>query len=109
MDVNTQNYLASVMIVLVEGGKQSVVHIDVIRECSDIFSYDLLDLSPHREVEFIIELLLRTLPISKATYKMTPTELVKLKKRLQELLDKRLICPSVSPMGYTRIVCQERR
>jgi len=40
-----------------------------------------------------------TTPISKAPYRMAPTELAKLKKQLHELLDKGLIRPSVSPWG----------
>jgi len=50
-------------------------------------------------MEFAIELVPSTAPISKAPYRMAPTELAELKKQLQELLDKGLIQPSVSPWG----------
>jgi len=50
-------------------------------------------------LEFAIELLPGTNPISKEPYRMAPTELEELKKQLQELLDKGLIQPSVSPWG----------
>ena len=56
-------------------------------------------LPPDREIKFAIELLPGTTPISKAPYRMAPTELAELKKQLQELLDKGLIRPSVSPWG----------
>ena len=56
-------------------------------------------LPPDREIEFSIELLPGTTPISKAPYRMAPPELAELKKQLQELLDKGLIRPSVSPWG----------
>jgi len=56
-------------------------------------------LPPDREIEFAIELLPGTTPISKAPYRMAPTKLVELKKQLQELLHKGLIQPSVSPWG----------
>jgi len=56
-------------------------------------------LPPDREIEFTIELLPGTAPISKAPYSMALAELVELKKQLQELLDKGLIQPSVSPWG----------
>jgi len=54
-------------------------------------------LPPDRELEFAIELLPGIAPISKAPYRMAPAELMELKKQLQELLDKGLIEPSVSP------------
>ena len=37
--------------------------------------------------------------MSRASYKMAPTELNELKSQLQELLDKGFIQPSVSPWG----------
>jgi hypothetical protein len=55
---------------------------------------------PHtRDIEFIIELLLGTLPISKRPYRMPMNELVELKKQLAELQAKGFIRPSSSPWG----------
>ena len=54
---------------------------------------------PDREIEFSIDLLLGSGPISKALYRMAPVELKELKEELQELLDKGFIRPSVSPWG----------
>jgi len=45
-------------------------------------------LPPYREIEFMIELVPGTAPISKASYGMALAELVELKAQLQELLDK---------------------
>ena len=56
-------------------------------------------LPPDREIEFAIELVPGTAPISKAPYRMAPAELAELKKQLQELVDKGLIQPNVSPWG----------
>ena len=56
-------------------------------------------LPPDREIEFAIELVPGTTPISKAPYRMAPAELAELKKQLQQLLDKGLIQPSVSRWG----------
>ena len=65
----------------------------------DVFPYELPGLPPDREIEFEIELLPGTGPLSKAPYRMAPTELKKLKQQLQELLDKKFIRPSYSPWG----------
>ena len=54
---------------------------------------------PDREIEFSIDLLPGTAPISKAPYRMAPTELKELKEQLVELLDKGFILPSASPWG----------
>jgi hypothetical protein len=49
------------------------------------------------EVEFKIELILGTAPISWRPYQMPPNELAELKIQLNELLKKGLIRPSSSP------------
>ena len=52
-----------------------------------------------REMEFSINLVSNTRPISRAPYRMAPPELKELKDQLQELLDRGFIRPSVSPWG----------
>ena len=54
---------------------------------------------PDREIEFEIDLIPGTGPISKPPYRMAPSELRELKMQLQELLDRKFIRPSVSPWG----------
>ncbi|KAL0556808.1 hypothetical protein IC582_005325 [Cucumis melo] len=71
----------------------------VVRDYPDVFSEELSGLPPHRKVEFAIELEPGTVPISRAPYRMAPTELKELMVQLQELLDKGFIRPSVSPWG----------
>ncbi|KAK1645995.1 hypothetical protein QYE76_063800 [Lolium multiflorum] len=51
---------------------------------------------PYRDIEFIIELIPGTGPIAQS-YNMNPTELVELKKQLDDMLEKGLIQPSASP------------
>ena len=68
-------------------------------EFPEVFPEDLPGLPPDREIEFSIDLLLGSGPISKAPYRMAPAELKELKEQLQELLDKGFIRPSVSPWG----------
>ena len=73
--------------------------VKVVQDFLDVFPEDLTELPPDREVEFTIEVVPGTAPISKAPYRMAPAELKELKEQLQELLDKGFIKPSVSPWG----------
>ena len=53
--------------------------IPVVCEFLNVFPEEIPELPPIREVEFTIELLLGTAPISIATYSMAPSELGELK------------------------------
>ncbi|XP_070682471.1 uncharacterized protein [Malus domestica] len=59
--------------------------IPIVDEFPEVFPEDLLSVSPYREVEFIIDLVPGTEPISKPAYKMSPMELKELKMQLEEL------------------------
>jgi len=54
----------------------------------DVFPDEVSGLPPNREVEFSIDLVLGTGPISMTPYHMAPAELVELKKQVKELLGK---------------------
>ncbi|KAL5538563.1 hypothetical protein UlMin_044881 [Ulmus minor] len=82
-----------------EDGRSRPEDVLVVKDYLEVFPEDLLGLPPDREIEFEIELLPGTQPISKAPYRMAPAELQELKKQLQELLDKGFIRPSYSPWG----------
>ena len=71
----------------------------ILREFSDVFPDDLPGLPPKREIDFHIDLVPGSSPISKAPYRMAPLELAELKTQLEELQDKGFIRPSVSPWG----------
>jgi hypothetical protein len=90
-------YLAHVMDTRVEGPKLN--EIPVVCEFPEVFPEDLPGLPPDREVEFPIDVIPRSVPISQSPYGMAPKELKELKIQLQELLDKGFIQPSVSPWG----------
>ncbi|VVA35062.1 PREDICTED: retrotransposon, partial [Prunus dulcis] len=77
-------YLAHVLDTRKQGLK--LEDIPVVRDFPDVFPDDLPGLPPHREIEFTIELLPGTSPISQAPYRMAPAELKELKVQLQELL-----------------------
>ena len=52
-----------------------------------------------REIEFCIDLIPDTQPISIPSYHMAPIELKELKEQLQDLLDKGFIRPTTSSWG----------
>ncbi|MCI45152.1 cellular nucleic acid-binding protein, partial [Trifolium medium] len=60
----------------------------IVCEFVDVFPDDILDLPPEREVEFSIDVVPGTSPISMAPYRMSAAELEKLKEQLEELLEK---------------------
>ncbi|WMV50829.1 hypothetical protein MTR67_044214 [Solanum verrucosum] len=64
-----------------------------------VFPKNLLGLPREREVEFSIELIPGSTPISITPYRMAPTELRELKAQLQELLDKAFLGHVVSTEG----------
>jgi hypothetical protein len=75
----------------------SLEEILVVQEYPDVFPEELSGMPPDHDIEFLIELLPRTPPISKRPYRMPTNELVELKKQLAELQAKGFICPSPSP------------
>ena len=90
-----ESYLAHVVDTSVTEVK--LENVFVVCEFSDIFPEDLPGLPPDRELEFGIEVLPGSAPISIPSYRMAPIELKELKIQLQDLIDKGFIRPSVSP------------
>ncbi|KAL8134392.1 hypothetical protein AgCh_009426 [Apium graveolens] len=90
-------YLAHVVDVEKESVK--IEDIPIVRDFPDVFPDELPGLPPDREIEFTIDLEPGTKPVSKAPYRMVSVEMKELAAQLQELLDKGVIRPSVSPWG----------
>ena len=92
-----QGYLAYV----VETEKEGILvdEIPVVRVFPDVFPDDITGLPSDREVEFTIDLIPGTEPISLPPYRMDPAELRELKAQLEELLSKGFIRLSISPWG----------
>ena len=65
--------------------------VPVVREFSDVFPKDLPRLPPDKELEFGIDLLSRSTPISIPPYIMALAELKELKTQLKDLVDKGFI------------------
>jgi hypothetical protein len=77
----------------------SLNEIGIAQEYPDVFPEDLLGMPPDCDIEFMIELLPGTPPISKRPYRMLVNELVELKKQIAKLQSKGFIHPSSSPWG----------
>ncbi|KAH0633386.1 hypothetical protein KY284_036172 [Solanum tuberosum] len=73
--------------------------VPVVNEFPEVFPEDLPGVSPEREINFGIDLLLDTHPISIPPYRKAPVELKELKEQLKDLLDKGFIRPSIFPWG----------
>ena len=78
------------------------------QEFKDVFPDEVPGLPPHKEVEFSIDLVLRTGPVSMAPYRMAPMELVELKKQIEELMEKRFIRPSTLPWGALVLLVKKK-
>jgi hypothetical protein len=83
--------------------------IPVVCEFLDVFPDELPGLPLDRDVEFAIELIPGTPPISRRPYRMPPNELAELKKQLQDLLTKGLIRPSSSEWGCPALFVKKKK
>ena len=68
------------------GVVQEEVH--VVKDYPDVFPEELPGMPPDRDIEFLIELLPGTRPISKRPYRMPANDLEEIKKKIKELLEK---------------------
>jgi hypothetical protein len=69
----------------------------VVQDYPDVFPEELLGMPLDHDIEFLIELLPGTPPISKMPYRMSVNELVELKKQIADLQAKGFIRSSSSP------------
>ena len=90
-----QGYLAFLVDRRQEGTR--LEDIPIVKEFPDVFPDDISGLPLDRAIEFVIELIPGTKPISIPPYIMAPAELKELKAQLEELLSKGFIRPSTSP------------
>ena len=88
--------------------EERITVIPVVREFEDVFPEEVPGLPPRREVEFFIDLVLGAGPVSIAPYCMAPTELVELKKQIEELLEKQFIQPSASSWGAPVLLVKKK-
>ena len=82
--------------------------IPIVKEFPNVFPDDISGLPPDRAIEFVIELIPGTEPISIPPYRMAPAELRELKAQLEELLSKGFIRPSISPWGAPALFVKKK-
>ncbi|KAA3479742.1 Gag-Pol polyprotein [Gossypium australe] len=81
----------------------------VVNEFIDAFPEELSSLPPDCEVEFMTNLVPKTIPISISLYRMTtPAKLKELKVQLQDLLKKVYLTEHIS-LGCTCVICEKER
>ncbi|XP_072077973.1 uncharacterized protein [Arachis hypogaea] len=71
----------------VSGDDENLEQIPIVCEFPEVFPDDIEEFPPHRVVEFAIELVPETGPISIAPYRMSPLEMGELKSQLEDLLE----------------------
>jgi predicted aspartyl protease len=77
-----QFYAIQVMNLLEKEDKPKLEDFVVLREFRDMFVYEIPELPPRREIDFSIDVLPRSTPISKSPYRMSLPELTELKIHL---------------------------
>ncbi|RHN78855.1 putative nucleotidyltransferase, Ribonuclease H [Medicago truncatula] len=88
---------------------QAVIdRLPVVSEFPEVFPDEISDVPPEREVEFSIDLVPGTKPVSMAPYRMSASELSELKKQLEDLLEKKFVRPSVSPWGAPVLLVKKK-
>ncbi|WVZ75461.1 hypothetical protein U9M48_023511, partial [Paspalum notatum var. saurae] len=87
---------------------QEIKKIPVVCEFPDVFSEELPGLPPDKDVEFKIDLVPGTAPVSRRPYRMAPDELKELKTQPQEQLDKGFIRPSSLPWGCPALFVEKK-
>ena len=91
--------------------KQDLIQLEdipVVRDYPEVFPEELPGLPPIREIEFGIDLIPGSHPLSKAPYSMAPTELEELRKQLEELIEKGFVRPSISPWGAPMLFVKKK-
>ncbi|XP_058768128.1 uncharacterized protein LOC131641848 [Vicia villosa] len=88
---------------------QTIINeLQVVREFPEVFPDEIPDVPPERDVEFAIDLVPGTRPVSMAPYRMSASELAELKKQLEDLLEKKFVRPSVSPWGAPVLLVKKK-
>nr|GEW36685.1 hypothetical protein [Tanacetum cinerariifolium] len=96
--VDRGSYLFVAQVVEKEPTERRLEDVPVICKFPNVFLEDLPGLPPPRQVEFKIELVPGAAPMTRAPYRLAPSEMKELTKQLQELSNIGFIRPSSSPI-----------
>ena len=80
----------------------------VVYNFKDVFLEDLTELPLHWEIEFSIDLISGTVPISVSPYYFALVKLQELKVQIQDLLKKSFIRPSASPWKASDLFAKKK-
>nr|GEW51777.1 putative reverse transcriptase domain-containing protein [Tanacetum cinerariifolium] len=75
----------------------------IVRDFEDVFLDDLSGLPPQRQVEFHIDLIPRTMPVTKSPYRLVPSKMQDQLEQLQELQDTGFIWPNYHELNKLTI------
>jgi hypothetical protein len=103
-----RNLMFSLMAYLSIENQTVIDRLPIVNEFPEVFPDEIPDVLPEREVEFSIDLVPGTKPVSMAPYRMSAAELAELKKQLEDLLDKKFVRPSVSPWGVPILLVKKK-
>ncbi|GAU43989.1 hypothetical protein TSUD_91680 [Trifolium subterraneum] len=106
--LGAENKCFSIVFTMSSESSLSPSDIPIVREYLDVFPEEINSLPPEREIEFSIDLVPGSQPISVAPYRMSPLELRELKSQLEKLLQKHFIRPSVSPWGAPVLLVKKK-
>jgi len=94
---------ATCFMIVAQAEKKSTIEqirsIPMVDKYVNFFPNEVLGLSPSRDVNFTIDIIPEASPVSVTPYRMAPVELVELKKKMEDLLEKKFIQLSSSPWG----------
>jgi hypothetical protein len=86
---------------------KAISDVPVVCEYKYVFPEELSGLPPDCDVEFIINLVLGTVPIAQSLYRMTEVEIKLLKAELDSLLE--FHWTKCFTMGFTNSICAKER
>ena len=81
--MHDENQLFSLMALLSVENQAVIDQLQVVCEFPKVFPDEIPDVPPEREVEFSIDLVLGTKPVSMTPYRMSASELAELKKAVR--------------------------
>ncbi|GJR49678.1 hypothetical protein Tco_1400199 [Tanacetum coccineum] len=88
--------------------EKRIENVLVIRDFPEVFPDDLPGLPPPRQVEFQIDLVSGAAPVTRAPYRLAPSQMKELSGQLQELMEKGFIRPSSSPWGASVLFVKKK-